>query len=512
LRRLRNNFFDAPLLENKYTVSQVVGEGASGVVCSAIDNSSGQPVAVKRVARGFNKVPVSIRILRELKFLRFLRGHENIVEIRDILLPDLEKDFEDVYVVFELMPTDLSHILRNKTPLSPLHIQYFMYQLLRGLFYLHSSGVFHRDLKPNNILINDVCALRICDFGLARAAFDNAPDLVYWTDYVATRWYRAPELISTHYTNYSTAIDVWSVGCIFAEMLGKGEPLFPGRNAMEQLLLMTSVIGSPSEEAISKIQSHATREHFRRAPYMPRKPFTQIFPQADELACDLLQRLLDWDPARRPSAEQALAHPYFKDFFQPGKEPMGKPIDPREFDFERSPHATPDDMRRLFLEEICLYHPQYREKYMQSAWEREASGLSDGFGMTRGTSATLHPDRDSPGLERPSQAEAFARGMRSVKEGIEQRKSTSLPKSKLEPINARYRERRKERFGEEAPVGDPAAYPETTSQYSSAMPTFATMESDASEAYPMEGVDVFARESLGAPAPPGATNDSHFDS
>jgi hypothetical protein len=143
---------------------------------------------------------------------------------------------------------------------------------------------------------------------------------------------------------------------------------------------------------------------------------------------------------------------------------------------------------------------------MQSAWEREASGLSDGFGMTRGTSATLHPDRDSPGLERPSQAEAFARGMRSVKEGIEQRKS------KLEPINARYRERRKERFGEEAPVGDPAAYPETTSQYSSAMPTFATMESDASEAYPMEGVDVFARESLGAPAPPGATNDSHFDS
>jgi mitogen-activated protein kinase 1/3 len=518
LRKLRNNFFDAPLLENKYSVRQIVGEGASGVVCSAIDNSTGQPVAVKRVARGFNKVPVSIRILRELKFLRFLRGHENIVEIRDILLPDLDKDFEDVYVVFELMPTDLSHILRNKTPLSPLHIQYFMYQLLRGLFYLHSSGVFHRDLKPNNILINDVCALRICDFGLARAAFDNAPDLVYWTDYVATRWYRAPELISTHYTNYSTAIDIWSVGCIFAEMLGKGKPLFPGKNAKEQLHLMTAVIGSPSEEAILKIQSHATREFFRRAPYMPPKKFTAIYPHADELACNLLERLLDWDPAKRPSAEQALADPYFKDFFQPGKEPMGKPISPHEFDFERYPHATPDDMRRLFIEEICLYHPQYREKYMQSGFERQVSGLSDGYGMTRGTSGNFHPDRDSPGLERPSQAEAFARGMRSVQEGIEQRKSTSLPKSKLAPLNARYREkreRRREGTAQEAPVGDAAAYPLTFSQCTSAMPVTAVdaadVMEDGAELLPMEGVDVFARESLGDPGAASAMSDCHFD-
>lgn len=473
LKKLRKTFFDAPLLENKYTVRQIVGEGASGVVCSAVDTSNGQEVAVKRVARGFNKVPVSIRILRELKFLRLLRGHENIVEIKDILLPDLEKDFDDVYAVFELMPTDLNHILRNKTPLSPLHIQYFMYQLLRGLFYLHSSGVFHRDLKPNNILINNHCALRICDFGLARAFFQNAPDLVYWTDYVATRWYRAPELISTHYTNYSTAIDIWSVGCIFAEMLGKGKPLFPGKNATEQLQLMTSVIGSPSDEAISKIQSAVTREYFQRQPYSPRRPFKTIFPEADELACDLLERLLDFDPAKRPSAEEALAHPYFKDFFQPGKEPVGRPIDSREFEFEQNVQATPDDMRRLFLEEIYLYHPQYRDRYFQGSADMDVSG------MTRAMSSQLHPDRDSAGLERPSQAEAFARGMRSVQEGIEQRKSTSLPKSKLEPLNARYREKRRERIAEEAPAGDHAAYTGNASQYSSSVSTVAM--TDASE-------------------------------
>jgi serine/threonine protein kinase len=457
LRKLRNEFFDAPLLENKYTVQQIIGEGASGVVCSAIDNSNGEMVAVKRVAKGFNKVPVSIRILRELKFLRLLRGHENIVEIKDILLPDLDKDFQDVYVVFELMPTDLNHILRSKTPLSPLHIQYFMYQLLRGLYFLHSAGVFHRDLKPNNILINNHCALRICDFGLARAAFDDAPDLVFWTDYVATRWYRAPELILTHYTNYSTAIDVWSVGCIFAEMLGKGKPLFPGKNAVEQLQLMTSILGSPSEEAISKVQSPRAREHFRRLPRSSGRPLKYIFPQADHLACDLLQKLLDFDPAKRPSALDALAHPYFADFYEPGKEPVGKPIDMQEFDFERMPHATADDMRRLFLEEICLYHPEYSERYL-SAQMQPMMDTEFEPGIVRaassGRTSSSRPDRESPGLERPSQAEAFARGMRSVQEGIEQRKSTSLPKSKLEPLNAAYRERRKERMAGEAAASE----------------------------------------------------------
>jgi mitogen-activated protein kinase 1/3 len=448
LRRLRNHFFDAPLIENKYIVQQIIGEGASGVVCSAVDNSNNEIVAVKRVSKGFNKVAVSIRILRELKFLRLLRGHDNIVEIKDILVPDLQNDFQDVFVVFELMPTDLNHILRAKTPLSALHIQYFMYQLLRGLYFLHSAGVFHRDLKPNNILINNTCELRICDFGLARASFDETEDLVYWTDYVATRWYRAPELILTHYTKYSTAIDVWSVGCIFAEMLGKGKPLFPGKNSIEQLELMTAIIGTPSDEAIAKLQSPHARQHFHKLARKARKPFTQIYPHADPLACDLLEKLLDFDPARRPTALEALQHPYVADFYEPGREPAGKPIDPREFDFERMRNATADDMRRLFLEEIYLYHPEHSDIYFDQAHVRGGITMEMSRTMSSGGNSASHPDRFSPGFERPSQAEAFARGMRSVQEGIEQRKSTSLPKSTLEPINAAYRERRRERLAE----------------------------------------------------------------
>eukprot|EP00171_Calliarthron_tuberculosum_P008534 IDg8534t1 len=313
------------------------------------------------------------------------------------------------------MPTDLNHVLRSKTELSELHIKYFMYQLLRGLYFLHTAGVFHRDLKPNNILINNQCALRICDFGLARAAFDDEPDMVYWTDYVATRWYRAPELIMTHFTKYSTAIDIWSAGCIFAEMLGKGKPLFPGKDGYDQLQLMTSVIGSPSAEAISKVQSARVREHFQLLPRKRRLPFTQLFPTADPEACDLLEKLLDFDPARRPTAGEALAHPYFREFYEPGSEPAGRPIDQREFDFERE-KLNPEAMRKLFLEEILLYHPEHRRNFFED---------------------TPHGQ-----FELPSQADTFASAMRSVQEGIQQRKTTSMPKAKFKPISEAYKAKR----------------------------------------------------------------------
>lgn len=416
LRRLRKDFFEVPLAENKYTVEQIIGEGASGVVCSAVDNQTGETVAVKRVSRGFDKVPVSIRLLRELKFLRLLRGHQNIVEMKGILMPSSTKDFNDVFLVFELMPTDLNHVLRSETELSPLHIQYFMYQLLRGISFLHAKGVFHRDLKPNNILVNNHCALRICDFGLARAAFDDQPDMLYWTDYVATRWYRAPELIMTHFTKYSTAIDIWSAGCIFAEMLGKGRPLFPGKDGYDQLQLMTSILGSPSEEAISKVQSARVRDHFRQLPRRKGLPFSQIFPTAEPDAWSLLEWLLQFDPARRPSAAQALSHPYFRELYDDDQESVVRPIPQHEFAFERL-KLNPEAMRKLFLEEVLLYHPDHSREFLQ------------GF------------DRNG-GFDVPSQADTFASAMLSVQEGIAQRKTTSMPKSKFKPLSDAYRAKR----------------------------------------------------------------------
>lgn len=373
---------------------------------------------MKRVSRGFDKVPVSVRLLRELKFLRLLRGHGNIVEMKGILLPSSTRDFNDVFLVFELMPTDLNHLLRSGTHLTPLHIQYFTYQILSGIHFLHSSGVFHRDLKPNNILVNEECSLRICDFGLARAAFDDHMDMVYWTDYVATRWYRAPELIMTHYTKYSTAIDIWSVGCILAEMLGKGKPLFPGKDGYDQLQLMTSILGSPSEVALSKVQSARVREHFRQLPKRRPRPFSELFPDAAPEALSLLEMLLQFDPARRPTAMEALSHPYFKDIAHDPNEHFGRPIPRHEFAFEHLQH-TPEGMRKLFLEEIMLYHPEHSKEFMQ------------GF------------DRNG-GFDIPSQADTFASAMRSVQEGIAQRKTTSMPKHKFKPIADAYRAKREE--------------------------------------------------------------------
>ena len=166
-----------------------------------------------------------------------------IIAIKDIMVPPNVASFNDVYIVYELMDTDLHQIIRSSRPLSDDHIQYFVYQLLRGLKYIHSANVLHRDLKPSNLLLNANCDLKICDFGLARTGGGERGE---YTEYVVTRWYRAPELLLTC-SEYTAAIDVWSVGCILAELLGR-KPLFPGKDYVNQLHLITKLLGTPSEE------------------------------------------------------------------------------------------------------------------------------------------------------------------------------------------------------------------------------------------------------------------------
>ncbi|XP_043689164.1 mitogen-activated protein kinase 20-like [Telopea speciosissima] len=346
---------------NRFKVQEIIGKGSYGVVCSATDIHTGEKVAIKKIHDIFEHISDAARILREIKLLRLLR-HPDIVEIKHIMLPPSRRDFKDIYVVFELMESDLHQVIKANDDLTREHYQFFLYQLLRALKYIHTANVYHRDLKPKNILANANCKLKICDFGLARVAFNDTPTTIFWTDYVATRWYRAPELCGSFFSKYTPAIDIWSIGCIFAEVL-TGKPLFPGKNVVHQLDLMTDLLGTPSLDTISRIRNEKARRYLTSMRKKQPMSFSQKFPNADPLAVKLLERLLAFDPKDRPTAEQGLADPYFKGLAKVEREPSCQPITKLEFEFERR-RVTKEDIRELIFREILEYHSQLLKDYM----------------------------------------------------------------------------------------------------------------------------------------------------
>ena len=229
-------------VDQRYSMIRAVGSGAYGVVISSKDAKKSKNVAIKMVPKAFNDEIDVKRILREIKLLKHFQ-HENIVGIVDMMPPTARylEDFHDVYIVTDLMETDLHRIIYSKQKLSIDHAQYFIYQLLRGLKCIHSADVIHRDLKPSNLLVNSNCDLKICDFGLARGVgekqIEGKGGTMLLTEYVVTRWYRAPEIMLACH-EYSKPIDMWSVGCIFAELIQR-KPYFPGEDYIDQV----SVVG-----------------------------------------------------------------------------------------------------------------------------------------------------------------------------------------------------------------------------------------------------------------------------
>ncbi|KAF8697039.1 hypothetical protein HU200_036690 [Digitaria exilis] len=346
---------------SRYEVTEVVGKGSYGVVAAAVDTRTGERVAIKKINDVFEHISDATRILREIKLLRLLR-HPDIVQIKHIMLPPSRREFRDIYIVFELMESDLHQVIKANDDLSPEHHQFFLYQLLRGMKYIHAASVFHRDLKPKNILANGDCKLKICDFGLARVSFNDTPSAIFWTDYVATRWYRAPELCGSFFSKYTPAIDIWSIGCIFAEML-TGKPLFPGKNVVHQLDLMTDLLGTPPSESISRIRNEKARRYLGNMRKKHPIPFTQKFPGIDPMALHLLEHLLAFDPKDRPTAAEALTDPYFTGLANSEREPITQPISKFEFEFERRKLAK-DDVRELIYREILEYHPQMLQQFL----------------------------------------------------------------------------------------------------------------------------------------------------
>eukprot|EP00218_Dolichomastix_sp_CCMP3274_P006726 CAMPEP_0170144364 /NCGR_PEP_ID=MMETSP0033_2-20121228/13439_1 /TAXON_ID=195969 /ORGANISM="Dolichomastix tenuilepis, Strain CCMP3274" /LENGTH=365 /DNA_ID=CAMNT_0010380859 /DNA_START=114 /DNA_END=1211 /DNA_ORIENTATION=- len=334
-------------VDAKYAPIKPIGKGAYGVVCSAKNTETDEKIAIKKISHVFDNAIDAKRTLREIKLLRHLQ-HENIIAIKDIMkAPSSGDDFSDVYIVYELMDTDLHQIIRSSQPLSDDHCQYFVYQLLRGLKYIHTANVLHRDLKPSNLLLNANCDLKICDFGLARTSMEKE----IMTEYVVTRWYRAPELLLSC-TEYSSAIDVWSVGCIFAELLGR-KPLFPGKDYVHQLNLITQTIGSPEEQDLAFISSQKARNYIQSLPHSKRVNFSKLYPSSSPLAVDLIDKMLVFDPLKRITVEEALEHPYLASLHDVNDEPgADKPF---SFDFD-SESLTEEAVRSLVLEE-CLRPP-----------------------------------------------------------------------------------------------------------------------------------------------------------
>lgn len=222
-------------------------------------------------------------------------------------------------------------------------------QLLRGLKYLHSANILHRDLKPGNLLINANCDLKICDFGLARTSRGNDQ---FMTEYVVTRWYRAPELLLCC-DNYGTSIDVWSVGCIFAEILGR-KPIFPGTECLNQLKLIINVLGSQQEPDIAFIDNPKARKFIKSLPYSRGTHFSRLYPQADPLAIDLLQRMLVFDPTKRITVSEALQHPYMSGLYDPRSNPIVHVPINLDIDESLGEHM----IREMMWNEMLHYHPE----------------------------------------------------------------------------------------------------------------------------------------------------------
>uniref|UniRef100_A0A7S1F3N5 Mitogen-activated protein kinase n=1 Tax=Noctiluca scintillans TaxID=2966 RepID=A0A7S1F3N5_NOCSC len=300
----------------KYDIIQKLGRGAYGIVWKAIDKKTSETVALKKCFDAFQNATDAQRTFREIMFLQELNGHENIVRLLNVL--KAEND-QDIYLICDYVESDLHAVIRANI-LEEIHKQYIIYQLLKSLKYMHSGQMLHRDIKPSNILLNSDCQVKVCDFGLARSVIqqhDNTQNPVL-TDYVATRWYRAPEILLGS-TSYTKGVDLWSVGCILGELIS-GKPIFPGTSTMNQLDRIMEVTGRPSPEDTDAIKSPFAATMLESLPMSRPRPLQEMFPTASAEALDLLKQCMQFNPMKRLSAKGALRHPYILQFHNPDDE------------------------------------------------------------------------------------------------------------------------------------------------------------------------------------------------
>uniref|UniRef100_A0A7S0YKV0 cyclin-dependent kinase n=1 Tax=Polytomella parva TaxID=51329 RepID=A0A7S0YKV0_9CHLO len=295
----------------QYEKIEKVGEGTYGKVYKAKDTVTGNLVALKKCRLEMEEEGVPPTTLREVSILQMLSDSNHIVKLLRVEHTE-ENNKPCLYLVFEYLNTDMRKWMEKngRGPSHPLPkpvIKNAMYQLLKGLAYCHKHGVLHRDLKPQNLLVEDSKELiiKIADLGLGR---HFSIPLKSYTHEIVTLWYRAPEVLLGA-THYGTPVDIWSVGCIFAELVRK-TPVFPGDSEFQQLLHIFKLLGTPSEETwpgVTKLRD------WHEWPQWHAQDLSRIFPTLEPEGIELLRRMLEYDPARRISAKEAMKHAYFND-------------------------------------------------------------------------------------------------------------------------------------------------------------------------------------------------------
>ncbi|XP_069462221.1 serine/threonine-protein kinase ICK isoform X3 [Ambystoma mexicanum] len=278
---------------NRYTTLKQLGDGTYGSVLLGRSVDSGELVAIKKMKRKFYSWEECMN-LREVKSLQKL-NHANVVKLKEVI-----RENDHLYFVFEYMKENLYQLMKDRNKLFPESaIRNIMYQILQGLAFVHKYGFFHRDLKPENLLCMGPELVKIADFGLARETRSRPP----YTDYVSTRWYRAPEVLLRS-TNYSSPIDIWAVGCIMAEVYTL-RPLFPGSSEIDTIFKICQVLGTPKKNDWPEGYLLAGAMNFRWPQCVPNNLKTLI-PNASSEAVQLMRDMLQWDPRKRPTASQKI--------------------------------------------------------------------------------------------------------------------------------------------------------------------------------------------------------------
>jgi len=301
-------------------------------------------------------------------YLQLLTGHENIIRLQHVIKAENDKD---IYLTFDHMETDLHAVIRAGI-LQDIHKKYIIWQLLKALKYLHSAGLLHRDVKPSNLLLNSDCHIKICDFGLCRSIAESAGPVPVLTDYVATRWYRAPEILLGS-TRYTLGVDIWAVGCILGEMLN-GRPVFPGTSTMNQIERIIEVTNLPTRADVESIASPYASTMLDSLPPLQFKTVPEIFPTAGPEGTDFLRETLHFNPDRRLSAVDLLRHVYISEFHNEEEEPV-YPLGPLRLPIDDNTKLTAQQYRERLYQEITNKRKESRAKEQQRLKAGVASGI-----------------------------------------------------------------------------------------------------------------------------------------